>query len=58
MTLVREVAIGCGMKKGDDLFYYLVECGKRKALLVFLDGQDRPEEDLIKLRGISFYVKK
>jgi len=58
LTLAKEVALGCGLKKGDDPFYYLVNCNDRKGLLIFLDGQARPEENVIKLRGISFMVKK
>ena len=57
-TMVKEVALGSGLKRGDDIFYYLVECGSRNALLVFLDGKTRPDDELVKLKGISFYVKK
>jgi len=58
LTLVKEVAIGSGLKRGDDIFYYLVECDNRKGLLVFLDGQMRPNDEQIKLKGVSFYVKR
>jgi len=58
LTLAKEVALGSGLRRGDDMFYYLVECGKRKGLLVFLDGQERLKDNLVKLKGISFLVKK
>ena len=45
LTLVKEVAIGSGLRRGDELFYYLVDCEKRKGLLIFLDGQERLKED-------------
>ena len=56
LTLAKEIALGSGLKKGDQLFYYLVECNKKKALLIFLDGE-RPKEEMVKLQGISFMVK-
>ena len=58
LTLAKEIALGSGLKKGDQLFYYLVECNKKKALLIFLDGDQRPKEEMIKLQGISFLVKE
>ncbi|MBD3361476.1 hypothetical protein GF358_01660 [Candidatus Woesearchaeota archaeon] len=58
LTLVRELVLGNALKKGDSLFYYLVECNKRKAVLIFLDGKGRPGEDIIKLKGSSFMVSK
>ena len=57
LTLVKEIALGSALKRGDPIFYYLIDCGKRKALLVFLDGKERPTEDSVKLKGISFLVK-
>ncbi len=57
LTLAKEIALGSGLKKGDQLFYYLVECDKKKAILIFLDGSQRPEGEVIKLQGISFLVK-
>jgi hypothetical protein len=58
LTLAKEVALGSGLKRGDDLFYYLVECNNRKGLLVFLDGQERLKDEFVRLRGISFIVRK
>ncbi|MBW2972798.1 hypothetical protein KY346_00215 [Candidatus Woesearchaeota archaeon] len=58
LTLVKEIVLGNALKKGDSLFYYLVECNKRKAILIYLDGNGRPGEDLIKLKGSSFIVSK
>ena len=58
LTLVKEIVLGNGLKKGDLLPYYLVTCDNRKAVLVFLDGKERPKEDFIQLKGISFLMKK
>lgn len=58
LSLVREVAIGNALKKGDEIYYYLVQHEKRKAILVFLDGDERPKQDVLKLGGFSFLVKK
>ncbi len=58
-SLVREIAIGNALRKGDKIFYYLVELdNKRKAILVFLDGEQRPNGNTIKLKGTSFLVRK
>jgi len=38
LTLRRELVLGNGLKTGDPLFYYLVKCGERNAVLVMLDG--------------------
>lgn len=57
LTIVREIVFGNALKKGDMLYYYLVNCDKRKAVLIFLDGKGRPEDELVKLRGNSFLVK-
>ena len=58
LSLVKEIVLGNALKKGDSLFYYLVECNKRKAILIYLDGKGRPGEDLIKLKGSSFIMSK
>ncbi|MEM4263327.1 MAG: hypothetical protein QW666_00330 [Candidatus Woesearchaeota archaeon] len=57
LTLVKEIVLGNALRKGDLLYYYLVNCNKRKAVLIFLDGKGRPEDELVKLRGNSFLVK-
>jgi hypothetical protein len=57
LTLAKEVVIGNALKRGDNMFYYLVNCQGRKALLVFLDGQERPSADATRLGRISFLVK-
>ncbi len=57
LTLVREIALGSCLKRGDSLYYYLVTHNKRKAILVFLDSQEKPKDDVIKLKGIPFLVK-
>ncbi|MBW3002316.1 hypothetical protein KY338_04095 [Candidatus Woesearchaeota archaeon] len=56
LTLVKEIVLGNALKRGDELYYYLVECNKRKGILIFLDGKGRPGEDLIKLKGQSFLI--
>jgi hypothetical protein len=58
LTLAKEVAVGSGLKRGDDMFYYLVECEKRKGLLIFLDGQERLKDEMVRLRGVSFLVRR
>lgn len=57
LTLVKEIVFGNALKKGDMLYYYMVNCNKRKAVLIFLDGKVRPEDELVKLNGSSFLVK-
>lgn len=55
LTLVKELVLGNALKQGDEVYYYLVNCDGRKALMVFLDGKERPKEDSA---GISeIYVK-
>lgn len=58
LTLPKEIATGSLLEKGDPIFYYFVECDGRKALLVYLDKKKRPKENKVRLRGISFLVKK
>ena len=58
LTLAKELVLGNALKTGDELLYYLVECVGRKALLVFLDGQERPKDECVKLNGITFLVKR
>ena len=58
LTLAKEVVIGNALKKSDDVFYYLVNCDGRKALLVFLDGKEREAAECIALNGVSFLVKR
>ena len=58
LTLVKEVAEGSLLMKGQPIWYYFVECEKRKALLIYLDGEKRPKENAVRLRGVSFLVKK
>ena len=58
LTLPKEIALGSGLKKGDSVFYYLVGCEQRKALLVFLDGNERSKADLVRLKGISYLIRK
>lgn len=57
LTLAKEIVVGNALKKGDEVFYYLVNCEGRKALLVFLDEKERPTENSIKLNGVTFLVK-
>jgi hypothetical protein len=58
LTLAKEVALGSGLKRGDDIYYYLVNCENRKGILLFLDGNERIKDDFVRLRGVSFLVKK
>ena len=57
LTLAKEIVVGNGLRKGDDLFYYLVECEERTAILVFLDGNERPKNTHLRVKGITFIVK-
>jgi hypothetical protein len=54
LTLAKELVVGNALQKGDEVFYYLVNCEGRKAVLVFLDGQERPKTDDVALNGASF----
>jgi hypothetical protein len=58
LTLAKEVVLGNALKKGDEIFYYLADCEGRKALLVFLDGSERPDATAVRLNGITFMVKR
>jgi len=58
ITLAKELIVGNMLKRGHPLYYYLVDCGGRKAILAFLDGKERPAEDLLKLdRGVFVFKK-
>ncbi len=39
ITLAKEIILGSILKKGDELYYYLLEVEGRKALLLFLDKE-------------------
>ena len=39
VSLVKELVLGNGLRKGMPLYYYLVTAGDRKAILLFLDGK-------------------
>ena len=58
LTLAKEIVIGNALKRGDEVFYYLVDCDGRKAVLAFLDGKERTNTNHLKLNGITFLVKK
>jgi len=58
ITLAKEIIVGNMLKKGHPLYYYLVDCGGRKAVLTFLDGKERPPEDSLKLNGAAFLAKR
>ncbi len=57
LTLAKEVVIGNALKRGDDIYYYLVDCEGRKAIIVFLDGKERPNIDSIRLGRITFLIR-
>lgn len=57
LTLAKEIVVGNALKKGDEVYYYVVDCEGRKALLVFLDGKERPMEQFVQLRKITFFIK-
>jgi len=50
--------LGNALKKGDDLYYYLVDCEGRKGLLIFLDEKERPIENELNLTKISLKSPK
>ncbi len=54
LTLAKELVVGNALQKGDEVFYYLVNCEGRKAVLVFLDSQERPKTDVVALNSASF----
>ena len=41
VSIVRELVLGNGLKKGEQIYYYLVNVEGRKALLLYLDGKER-----------------
>jgi len=49
LTMAKELVVGNALKRGDDVFYYLVNYEGRKGLLIFLDSKERPKTDLIHL---------
>lgn len=57
-TLAKDIVVGNALKKGDDIFYYLVCCEGRKALLVFLDEGERPLKNSVQLNRISCLIKR
>ncbi len=57
LTLAKELVIGNALKKGDAMHYYLIDCRGRKAVLVFLDGQERPDAERLRLNGTTFLVR-
>jgi len=58
LTLAKEIVLGNALKRGDNLFYYLVDCDGRKALLVFLDGQERIEDKQVFLNKSHFFIAR
>jgi hypothetical protein len=58
ITLAKELIVGNMLKKGNPLYYYLVDFGGRKALVAFLDGKERLPEDSLKLDRVAFLIKK
>ncbi len=40
-TLIKELVRGNALKTGDHLYYYLVQCEGRNAVLILLDGKER-----------------
>jgi len=56
LTLVKEIVIGNALKGGDIINYYLVDYSGRKALLVFLDGQERPNPNVVQLKNSTFFI--
>lgn len=58
LTLAKEIVLGNVLKKGDEVFYYLVDCEGRKALLVFLDGKERVSTNHVQLNGTTFQVRR
>ena len=58
LTLVKEIVLGSALKRGDQLHYYLVNYEGRNAVLVFLDGEERPNQPKIRLDGTTFLVER
>jgi hypothetical protein len=57
LTLAKELVVGNGLKRGDPVYYYLVDCDGRKAILTFLDGQERPTDQTLRLGQASLLAK-
>lgn len=57
LTLIKELVVGNGLGKGDPLFYYLVKCSNRNAVLIFLDGQERARESAVMMQGVPLTVE-
>ena len=58
LTLAKEIVIGNALQRGDEIRCYLVDCDGRKALLVFLDGKERPNNSNVQVNRITFLLKK
>lgn len=58
LTLSKELILGNALKRGDEIFYYLINCEGRRALLYFLDGKERPEANEVQITTTAFIVKK
>jgi len=58
ISIAKEIVLGNLLKKGDDLFYYLVDCQGQKALLLFLDGKERPKGTHVQISKSTFSSKK
>ncbi len=54
VVLAKEIMFGNALKKGSELFTYLVDCEGRKALMVYLDQKEREIDQSVATSTISF----
>jgi len=51
-TLAKELVIGNALKQGDVFWYYLTRIKERLAIILFLDGKEKPLENELLLQGV------
>ena len=57
ISLAKELVVGNGLYKGDELFYYLTKVNGRTAALVFLDGKGVENYQVIPIRKGKILLK-
>ena len=57
MTLVKEVVLGNGLRKGSELYCYLTKFKGRNALLMFLDEKGINDYEVVLIRRGKILVK-
>jgi len=44
ITLAKELILGNSLQENNELYYYLVNVNNRNAILLFLDGEEKPND--------------